>query len=100
MPSRRRIPATPEQRKDNFDQVVAGYSVQQAMEDAQRCLECGCHDYFECKLVNYANQYDVKPDRLAGGREPGGLPRRAPLQRLAIQRVYPVWAVRAGVRRR
>lgn len=57
---------SPEARKDNFDQVVAGFSAEQAMVDAQRCLECGCHDYFECKLVNYANQYHVQPDRLAG----------------------------------
>ena len=31
-----------------------------------RCLECGCHDYFECKLIEYANEYDVKPERFAG----------------------------------
>ncbi|MGN0671211.1 MAG: molybdopterin-dependent oxidoreductase, partial [Anaerovoracaceae bacterium] len=34
--------------------------------EASRCLECGCHDYFECKLVDLANQYDVHPERLAG----------------------------------
>ena len=56
----------PDARKDNFSEVVAGYTPEQAMADAQRCLECGCHDYFECKLVNYANQYHVQPERLAG----------------------------------
>ncbi|MDD2189346.1 MAG: FAD-dependent oxidoreductase [Eubacteriales bacterium] len=54
------------ERKDNFTEVVFGYDEEQAMEDAKRCLECGCHDYFECKLIDYANEYKVKPERLAG----------------------------------
>ena len=37
-----------------------------AKQEANRCLECGCHDYFECKLISYANDYDVKPSRFAG----------------------------------
>ncbi|MCD8365859.1 MAG: FAD-dependent oxidoreductase [Clostridiales bacterium] len=58
---------SPEERKDNFLEVVAcGLTEEQARTEASRCLECGCHDYFECKLVAYANQYDVKPERLAG----------------------------------
>lgn len=57
----------PEERKDNFAEVViTGFNEEQAEEEANRCLECGCHDYFECKLIEYANQYDVKPERLAG----------------------------------
>ncbi|MCD8156674.1 MAG: FAD-dependent oxidoreductase [Clostridiales bacterium] len=57
---------SPEARKDNFVEVVKGYTEEQARADASRCLECGCHDYYECKLVALANQYDVKPDRIAG----------------------------------
>lgn len=58
---------TPEERKDNFTEVVpCGFTVEQAEQEANRCLECGCHDYFECKLIDLANQYDVKPERLAG----------------------------------
>ena len=38
------------------------------MAEASRCLECGCHDYFECKLIDFANQYDVKPERFAGDK--------------------------------
>lgn len=58
----------PEERKDNFTEVVLGYDPEQAMADASRCLECGCHDYFECKLVDFANRYGVKPERLAGDK--------------------------------
>ena len=57
---------SPEERKDNFVEVVKGYTEEQAVKEASRCLECGCHDYYECRLVALANQYDVKPDRLAG----------------------------------
>ncbi|MDR1496640.1 MAG: FAD-dependent oxidoreductase, partial [Clostridiales Family XIII bacterium] len=57
---------TPEERKSNFTEVVFGYTPEQAAAEADRCLECGCHDYFECKLVDYANQYDVAPSRLRG----------------------------------
>ncbi len=57
---------SPEARKDNFLEVAKGLTKEQATAEASRCLECGCHDYFECKLVAYANQYDVKPERIAG----------------------------------
>ena len=56
-----------EQRKDNFSEVIPyGFTEEQAVEEASRCLECGCHDYYECKLIDFANQYDVKPERFAG----------------------------------
>lgn len=57
---------TPKQRLDNFTEVVAGYDFEAAKADASRCLECGCHDFFECKLVQYANTYNVQPERFAG----------------------------------
>ncbi len=56
-----------EERKDNFSEVIPyGFSEEDAVEEANRCLECGCKDYFECKLIEYANEYGVEPDRLAG----------------------------------
>lgn len=56
-----------DERKDNFSEVVYnGYSEDQAVAEASRCLECGCHDYYECKLIDFARQYDVKPERLEG----------------------------------
>ena len=57
---------SPVQRRDNFNEIVAGFTPEQAVEDAQRCLECGCHDYFECKLIDYSKQYKVQPQRLEG----------------------------------
>lgn len=57
---------TPADRKNNFKEVNFGFSEEQAKAEAMRCLECGCHDYYECKLISYANDYDVKPSRFAG----------------------------------
>ena len=58
---------TAEERKNNFTEVVyGGLSEEQALKEASRCLECGCHDFYECKLVEYANIYNVEPDRMAG----------------------------------
>ncbi len=58
---------SPEERKNNFSEVIpAGYTPEEAEAEASRCLECGCHDYFECKLIDLANEYDVEPQRLAG----------------------------------
>jgi len=55
-----------EERRNNFKEIVDGYSPKEAEYEGSRCLECGCGKYFECKLYEYSNRYDVKPDRLAG----------------------------------
>jgi len=57
-----------EERKHNFTEIVLGYDEEQAVCEASRCLECGCHDFFECKLIQFANEYDVKPERFDGDK--------------------------------
>ena len=56
----------PEERKNNFKEIVKGYDVNQAIDEANRCLECGCADVYECKLLAYAREYGVQPERVAG----------------------------------
>jgi formate dehydrogenase major subunit len=56
----------PEIRKGNFEEVVNGYTAQEAVSEGDRCLECGCHDYFECDLITHSQKYDVKPERFEG----------------------------------
>ena len=51
----------PDIRNTNFDPVNHGFSEEQAKKEAHRCLECGCSDYFNCKLLGYANQYNITP---------------------------------------
>ena len=55
-----------EERKSNFLEIVKGYTEEEAVKEGARCLECGCHDFFECKLIEYANEYGVKPERFSG----------------------------------
>lgn len=53
-------------RRRNFQEVELGFSEEQARREAQRCLSCGCKDVHECKLKEYASQYNVTQNRLAG----------------------------------
>lgn len=53
-------------RKNTFDEVAMGLTEADAVKEANRCLGCGCQDYFECKLYKYSNQYGVEPERLQG----------------------------------
>lgn len=53
-------------RKNNFDEVSLGLTMEEAQMEAQRCLECGCREYFKCKLLSVAQRYDINPERFAG----------------------------------
>ncbi len=65
--SRAKMPQrSPAERIKGFDEINLGFSVEAAVNEAKRCLECGCHDFHDCKLIRYANQYDVQPARFAG----------------------------------
>ena len=58
----------PAYRRGNFDAVINGFTEEQARAEAARCLECGCHDYDDCKLIRYSNEQPIHPERLAGGK--------------------------------
>ena len=53
----------PGERSDNFFEIMETFDKETAVKEASRCLECGCHDYFECKLISLADRNDVEPDR-------------------------------------
>lgn len=53
-------------RATNFEAVIEGFSDKQAREEAKRCLECGCHDYKDCKLIRYAQSEPIDACRLCG----------------------------------
>ncbi len=57
---------SPDERKDNFNEVCSVYTPEQAKAEASRCLECGCIAYHECSLIKYSNDYEVCPERLTG----------------------------------
>ena len=55
-----------EKRRNNFDEVSLGLTAEEAQKEAQRCLECGCREYFKCRLLSVAQRYDIDPERFAG----------------------------------
>ena len=75
---REKIPAaqmptlTPDERKRNFKEVALGFDKESATAEAARCLECGCLDYFKCKLLKYSRMYDVNPTVYSGEKTVAG----------------------------
>ncbi len=57
---------TPEVRVKDFNEMNLGFTEEQAQAEAKRCLECGCHDYYNCSLIKHANRYEIHPQRFAG----------------------------------
>ncbi|MCL2864382.1 MAG: FAD-dependent oxidoreductase [Lachnospiraceae bacterium] len=57
---------TEKQRALNFDEVELGFSDEEAKKEASRCLACSCADAKECKLREYATDYNADQFALAG----------------------------------
>ncbi len=58
-------------RKGDFLEVNKGFDPDDAVKEAFRCLECGCHDYKNCELIRFAQQEPVlQPERFAGEKHP------------------------------
>ena len=56
----------PEVRRNDFDEVNLGLPPETAQAEAKRCLECGCHDYADCRLIRYANECRADCNRFRG----------------------------------
>ena len=68
-PSQKReeMPTLPESKRINFKEVELGYKDESvAQHEAQRCLECGCTEYYDCELKKFATDYDAEQTRFAG----------------------------------
>lgn len=64
---RAKMPTRPaNERRRDFKEVNLGFSDEAARAEAKRCLECGCHDYHDCKLIKYANMYELDAKRFEG----------------------------------
>lgn len=57
---------SPEERKYSFREIELGFTEEQAVKEAERCLECGCQDLYECKLKEYALEYNAIAARFLG----------------------------------
>jgi len=49
----------PDVRIKDFDEIELGFQNREAESEAERCLECGCLDRFECLLREYADLYSA-----------------------------------------
>ena len=55
-----------DERNKCFDEVSLGLTEEEAKAEARRCLECGCREYYKCRLLNVAQRYDIHPERFKG----------------------------------
>ena len=61
------MPVLPENERDNFDEVELGYTdSERILEESERCLECGCTAFYNCKLQQYATQYGASQKQYSG----------------------------------
>ena len=49
-------------RSKNFEEVSRGLTEEQATAEAKRCLNCGCGEYSNCKLLEYLQKYQANPN--------------------------------------
>jgi formate dehydrogenase major subunit len=49
----------PQQRRDNFNEYEYGYTTDQAMAEASRCLQCTCEAIGHCDLREAAIEYET-----------------------------------------
>ena len=60
-----------DERNKDFLEVNKGFDEAVARAEAGRCLECGCHDFFDCDLIRYAQQIpDLHPEHYNGIKHP------------------------------
>lgn len=55
-----------QKRKLSFSAISETFSEEEAIKEASKCLECGCQDYFECKLIKYIGKYDINTTAIEG----------------------------------
>lgn len=54
------------ERIKTFNEVELGFTEEQALTEATRCLECGCLAFFDCSLRKYATEFGVDIGRFIG----------------------------------
>ncbi len=61
-----------ERRKRTFEEVEPGLTEEQVLEEAGRCMSCGCMEVFRCKLREYATLYNAEGGHAFEGGRPTG----------------------------
>ncbi len=64
---RQEMPVLSANERKNFKEVELGYANENvALEEANRCLECGCTAVYSCDLKKYATEYNATQDIFKG----------------------------------
>jgi len=64
---RQEMPTLDPRHRKNFNEVELGYENEDvALMETQRCLECGCTEYFTCDLKKYATEYEAEQQKYEG----------------------------------
>ncbi|MCK9613574.1 MAG: FAD-dependent oxidoreductase [Bacteroidales bacterium] len=64
---RHEMPTLPPDKRRNFNEVELGYENEDvALKETERCLECGCTEFFTCDLKRYATEYDADQKHYEG----------------------------------
>ncbi|PLX07722.1 MAG: hypothetical protein C0596_09845 [Marinilabiliales bacterium] len=64
---RQEMPVLEAGDRRNYKEVELGYADENvAKTEANRCFECGCSEFFDCKLQQYATKYNVDQEYYAG----------------------------------
>ena len=62
------MPVLDEDERHNFSEVELGYQEPELIQqEAERCLECGCSAFYDCKLQEYATRYGAVQKHYQGG---------------------------------
>ncbi|MCL2512943.1 MAG: FAD-dependent oxidoreductase [Oscillospiraceae bacterium] len=56
-----RVELPPKERKNCFAEAVKPLDIKQAVNEAGRCLECGCRSFYSCRLLRLAEKYRIDP---------------------------------------
>ncbi len=68
---REKMPERPPERAvQDFNEVRLGFSEQMALNEAKRCLSCGCNAFDRCDLKDLAINHGVDPNRTGMGTKP------------------------------
>lgn len=59
---------SPQARKTTFDESTRTWDGESAMNEAARCLSCGCTERYSCILRRYASEYGVQFDQMTHAR--------------------------------
>ncbi len=62
---REEMPTIDPKKRKNFKEVELGYTPETALNETLRCLECGCTEYYTCKLKEYATEYTADQKKFA-----------------------------------